>query len=272
MPHHTNVRLTPSGRQQARFRPTGGRLVSRTFDTASEAHAWLAEQQEAVRVGRWASPSAGATLFSERARTWLDQRVNVRASTLVRDETDLRRHVLSAFGPRALVSNEQPEICAWVKQLVDQGLAPATVHKCYQLLTAVMTSAVDARLITHHPCHNVPLPRIVQKEMRFLAPKQVRTQAESVPDRYRALVWLGCYAGLRIGELAGLNRRHLDLADLARARVTVEQIAIEVRGELHIGPPKTERSRRSIPLPPPVAAVLVRHLCEYVALEESAPV
>jgi integrase len=47
--------------------------------------------------------------------------------------------------------------------------------------------------------------------------------AIAVLDRYRALVLLGAYAGLRIGELAGLRRRRVDLrgtVDVAEASCT----------------------------------------------------
>jgi integrase len=59
--------------------------------------------------------------------------------------------------------------------------------------------------------------------------------------RYRALVLVGAYGGLRIGELAGLRRGRVDVL---RGTVTVAEIVVEVRGVLHIGPPKTRASRR----------------------------
>ena len=59
--------------------------------------------------------------------------------------------------------------------------------------------------------------------------------AEAVPGRYRALVLVASYGGLRWGELVG-HRRRVDLAD-ARIHV-VEQVA-EVAGKFIVAPPKT---------------------------------
>jgi integrase len=58
--------------------------------------------------------------------------------------------------------------------------------------------------------------------------------ADAIGERYRALVLVGAYGGLRIGELAGLRRRGVDLL---RGRVDVAEIVVEVRGELFMGPP-----------------------------------
>jgi integrase len=75
----------------------------------------------------------------------------------------------------------------------------------------------------------------------------------------RALVLVAGYGGLRIGELAGLRRSRVDLL---RGTITVAEIVVEVRGVLHIGPPKTRASRRTVGLPRFVAEELAAHLAE----------
>ena len=47
--------------------------------------------------------------------------------------------------------------------------------------------------------------------MRFLTSAEVATLADAIAPRYRALVLVGAYGGLRIGELAGLRRSRVDL-------------------------------------------------------------
>jgi integrase len=103
----------------------------------------------------------------------------------------------------------------------------------------------------------VPLPKVEREEMRFLTPAEVATLADAIAPRYRALVLVGAYGGLRIGELAGLRRSRVDLL---RGTVTVAEIVVEVRGVLHIGPPKTRASRRTVGLPSFVAEELAAHL------------
>jgi integrase len=65
------------------------------------------------------------------------------------------------------------------------------------------------------------------------------------------------HGGLRIGELAGLLRKRVDLL---RGTVQVAEIVVEVRGVLHMGPPKTRASRRTVGLPRFVVEELAVHL------------
>jgi site-specific recombinase XerC len=75
----------------------------------------------------------------------------------------------------------------------------------------------------------VRLPKVEREEMRFLNPAEVAWLADVIDARYRALVLVAAYGGLRIGELAGLRRRRVDLL---RGTVDVAEIVVEVRGEL----------------------------------------
>jgi integrase len=153
---------------------------------------------------------------------------------------------LPSFGGVSLAAISQRDVRAWVAELSARGLAPATVQKSYQLLGKVMGAAVDAGMLAQSPCRRVPLPKVEREEMRFLTSAEVATLAEAIQPRYRALVLVGAYGGLRIGELAGLRRPRVDLL---HGTVQVAEIVVEVGGVLHIGPPKTRASRRTVGLP-----------------------
>jgi integrase len=45
----------------------------------------------------------------------------------------------------------------------------------------------------------VPLPKIEREELRFVIPAEIADLAEVIHARYRALVFMGAYSGLRIG-------------------------------------------------------------------------
>jgi len=185
-------------------------------------------------------------LLGDWAAEWWQSTANLRPSTRARDESLLRNHVLPAFGDAPLAAIGQRDVRAWVAALAASDLAAAAVAKIYQTLSRVLGGAVDAGMIPASPCRRVALPRIERQEMRFLTPAQVDVLAVTIDSRYRALVVLAAYGGLRIGELAGLRRRRVDLV---AGTVEVVEIVTEVRGTLMIGPPKTRASRRSIGLP-----------------------
>src|SRR5215211_317552 len=120
-----------------------------------------------------------------------------------------------------------------------------------------MTAGVNADMIARSPCRAVRLPKVEREEMRFLAPAEVARLADAINPRYRALVLVGAYGGLRIGELAGLRRGRVDLL---HGTVDVAEIVVEVHGQLYTGPPKTRAGRRTIGLPRAVVDELAAHM------------
>jgi integrase len=121
----------------------------------------------------------------------------------------------------------------------------------------VLAGAVDAGMIAQSPCRRISLPKIEREEMCFLTPVEIARLADAIRPRYRALVLVGAYGGLRIGELAGLRRARVDVL---RGTVEVAEIMTEVAGKLQIGPPKTRASRRTVGLPRAVVKMLADHL------------
>lgn len=243
-----HVERRGQGRWRARYRGPDGRERSKTFDRRVDAERWLAGVAVARARGEWVDPALGRTTLAEWTERWWPTTANLRPSTRARDETYLRCYVLPAFGAWRLADVGQLDVSTWVAELSASGRAPATVQKAYQLLGKVMGAAVDAGLLARSPCQWVPLPRVEREEMRFLDPAEVARLADAFDPRYRALVFVASYGGLRLGELAGLRRHRVDLL---RGTVAVAEIAVEVRGTVHVGQPKTKAGRRTVGLPGP---------------------
>src|SRR5262245_59767334 len=247
----------PSRPWRARYRGPDGKERSRSFARKTDAQRWLAEMEVARSAGTWVDPVSGRTRFEQWADRWKRTTTNLRPTTVARDAAILRCHVLPRFGPMALAAIGQIDVRVWVADLVAQGLAPASVQKAYQVLSKIMAAAVDARMIPESPCRRVPLPKIERNEMRFLTAKEVRRLADAIVPSYRALVLLGAYGGLRIGEMAGLRRSRVDHDG---GVVHIVEVVTEPEGRLHVGPTKTRAGHRSIGLPRFVVTELARLL------------
>src|SRR6266511_256681 len=180
----------------------------------------------------------------------------VRPSSRARDESYYRNHIAPCFGDLQLASIDHLTVREWIAELNDLGLAPATVRKAHQVLSKMLRAAVDAGLIASSPCERQPLSKLENHEMRFLAPVEAAELADAIDRRYRSLVLVGAYGGLRAGELFGLRR---DRVDLMTGRIDVAEIAVEVRGRHYFGPPKTQAGRRNVPLPRFVVDELTQH-------------
>jgi integrase len=242
---------------RARYRDPAGREHAKVFARKADAQRFLTEMENHKLKGTWTDPALGRVLFRDWLGEWWATTTNLRPTTRERNETLLRRYALPRFGDVALVAISQRDVRAWVADLSGRGLAPATVQKAYQLLGKVMGAAVDAGMVMQTPCRRVPLPKVEREEMRFLTPAEIARLADAIDQRYRALVLVAAYGGLRIGELAGLRRRRVDLL---RGTVEVAEIVTDAEGVLRFGPPKTRAGRRTVGLPRAVVDELAAHL------------
>lgn len=245
----------------ARYTPKGGRIVSKSFRTRKLAEEWLKVQQVDRSRGEWSDPRSGRTLFSEQAETWMASRRSNRPTTMARDESVMRSLVLVHLGEQPLNAITAETVEQWVGDLSTTH-SPATTHKAYQLASGVLASAVRARRIPRNPAVGVSLPPLGKTERRFLSASDIEVLADSIVPRYRLLVLLGGYAGLRLGELAALRWSSFTVGYRA---VKVTETLTNVRGEVSIGPPKTRASVRTVSLPAFLVDEVSQHPRDEVA-------
>jgi len=98
-------------------------------------------------------------------------------------------------------------------------------------------------------------------EREVITVAQVWELADEVEDRFRALVLMAAFTGLRRGELFGLTRRRIDL--LHQTVTVVEQRQQLRDGTVIVGPPKTDAGCRMLSLPGPMIPELDAHLAAY---------
>ena len=254
-----SVRRLTSGRWQARYRDDAGSLQSapRTFASKGDASRWLATAEADQARGEWLDPRLGATRFDAFVDEWWPTTAHLRPTTRASYEYLLRVHLRPTFGDTPIGRITPVMVQAWRADLLASGLAPNSVAKAYRLLARLMAVAVRGRYIGHSPCMERGAGTDEVPEMRFATADQVDAIAAHVPERDRALIYVAAYSSLRLGELTGLRR--CDVNPLHKT-VTVARQITEVRGQLHVGPPKTASSRRTVRLPDLIATMLDDHL------------
>jgi len=244
-------------RYRVRFRTPEGQSREKWFDLKRDAEHFLTTVEHSKSVGAFADPLKGRQTFGDWWHTWRSTRVDLRPSTIARDESLYRCHVEPQFAQVQLGQVDRTMLREWVAQLNAQGLKASSVHKAVQLVGGCLDAAIDERLLVVNPARGLPLPKIQREEMQFLTPNQVATLAETINPRFRVWVFVAAYSGLRFGELAALRRNSVDLL---KRRIQVSASATEVRGHIYEGPPKTRAGRRSVPIPGPIADLLAEHV------------
>ncbi len=254
-----SVARRKDGQWRARFRDPSGKEHARHFARKLDAQRWLDEMAASLVTGQYADPRAGRMTFGDYAERWRAAQVH-RATTAAQVETNLRRHVLPYFGDRPLGGIRRSEVQSWVKGR-SAVLAPATVEVVYRYVATIFRAAVEDRVIPSSPCSRITLPRREQRRAEPLGTDAVLALVEAMPARYAALVVLAAGTGLRQGEAFGLTVDHVDF--LRRTVHVVQQLVLMPGAPPYLAPPKTDASRRSVPLPSVVVDALARHLTSY---------
>lgn len=254
------TRQLPSGRWQARFSGPDGlmRPAPVTFDTKLDAAAWLRDQAREVERGTWtpdeqrAAPTTTVRVYAE---TWLASRdLKPRTRLLYRGLLDAL--ILPDLGDARLDKVSPTTVRNWYATL-DEGTPTRRAH-AYSLLRSIFSTAVSDDLVTANPCRirGAGTSRKAH-ETKVASLGELEVIVQAMPERYRAMVLLAAWCGLRYGELAELRRQDVDLD--ART-VRVERAVTSRAGQVFVGDPKSQAGRRTVSLPPHLTPVLEQHL------------
>ncbi len=245
---------------------------ARTYDEARRRKSEA--DTEAARGG--ADYMDGARLpFGDYAREWIDRYQG--AGKGFRDETReayrllLNIYALPYFDKKLgrklgqITPRDIANFVAWLCEQRTKGteakpgkpakpgrpLSDATIRKATTPLRACLATAVREGLIRHNPARDVALPNRTDRddleddEVRALTRAQLDAFLKIVHPNHRLLFKLLAATGLRISEAIGLQWRHVRL-DGSTPQVRVRRRIVHG----NVGPPKSKRSRRDVPLPP----------------------
>lgn len=91
----------------------------------------------------------------------------------------LRNQILPSWDGVPLHAVTHSEIVKWVHELDSKGLAPGTVRYAYRILSLALSHAVRDGRLGRNPADGVKLPRVLNKDKRFLDHHQVEQLARA---------------------------------------------------------------------------------------------
>lgn len=263
------VRRLPSGRWQARYRTSSGDRITAptTFLTRAAAAAFLAKVQTDQDRGGWLDPAASTMTFGEYAAAWMAGRADLRPRTAELYQGLLNRHLAPQLGAVPLTRLSTTLVRQWYTARLRDGIGRSTVAKAYRLLKCILNTAVVDELLTRNPCviRGAGAERTPERVPPTLV--EAHALAEAIEPRWRMLVLLATWSGLRWGELVALRRASINVE---RGRVTVTDQLVETAHGRKLGPPKTDAGRRTVHLPPHLMPELSDHLDRWVRPDPDA--
>jgi integrase len=165
-------------------------------------------------------------------------------------------HVVDALGHLRLCDVTPTHIARMEAALLSQGLAAGTVRGVHSLFRAALADACRYEVLESNPALNVTAPKRETTEFSTLTREELVQLLEiSRGTRWHALWTLLGTCGMRLGEALALT-----WGDVRGGTVKIRQTVTSGQGQgIFLGPVKTKKSRRDIPLSRTASTALKRH-------------
>ncbi|MGH3916413.1 MAG: tyrosine-type recombinase/integrase [Pseudonocardiaceae bacterium] len=256
-------------RYKARYLDPDGTERSKTFPDRQKKQAedFLISIENDKREGRYLDPRGSRVTFREKAENWIKGQSDDPATRAVL-RSRLHSRILPVLGD-LLVSKIAPStIREWMDTVQDQSDNYKQV--LFTLVSSVMDSAIEDKLIHQNPCKAKTIQRLngAAVQIKDVWPEQrVKAVHEAMAARWQIIIPLGAGCGLRQGEILGLSPDDIDdgamIVHVRRQLRTVDHTKV-------FALPKGNKTR-TVPLSVGVLAEIRRHIRAYPPATATLP-
>jgi len=246
-----SVNRRPDGRWRARYRDVSGREHAKHFKRKVDAERWVTANKSQRDRGDWIDPELARATVAVVAVTWFTGK-QLKPSSLRSYDSLWRTVVKPRWGTIPINTITYGQVVSWVNQLGEESLSASRTSQALLVLKQILDVAVLDGRISRNVAKQVHAPRPQPTKQRYLTHSQLQALADecgTVHHRYRTLILLLGYTGLRWGEARALRIRHVDLQ--RRHVAVVDNIPVGYDERDTVGP-KSNRSR-VVPIPHIVA-------------------
>jgi integrase len=249
-----------------------------TFSSKMIAERWLDKEKQrldtcaasAGGLSSWKPPEVlveeskiKAITLAEYGERWIEER-NIKAGTRIEYKAKFANHIKPKLGRYAICDLNPALVRSWYSSLGTK--TPTRNAHAYSLLHAICETAVREQLLERNPCmieramnpktkRQAVVPTIV--ELEALADK---LGSDARTERFKVLVLLSAWCGLRYGEVSELRRKDFD------PNCEVVSVGRGVRhrsGQCMIDTPKDDKPARIV-IPPFMRDGIKSHLANHV--------
>ncbi len=147
----------------------------------------------------------------------------------------------------------------------DAALSPKTIQHYHRFLSSVLNTAVKWQVISYNPCSRVKAPKSERKEAAHLDEIQASRLIAALkeePLRYKTMIMLFLYSGMRRSELCGLEWSDINFENNLIS-ISKASLYLPDRG-IYDDTTKNKSSERVIKIP----QNMINLLAEYKAAQE----
>jgi integrase len=153
---------------------------------------------------------------------------------------------------------------AVISKRTGRPLSASTIAQAHRIMSRALKVAVTRGKLARNPCSNVTPPQARRPEIQPPSAAEVALILERCRTWPNGARWvLAIATGIRQGEALALEWPDVTLGP--QGSITIRQSAAQVHGERVVKAPKSEKSRRVVPLAADAAAALKEHRRAQVA-------
>ena len=219
-------------------RDARGRKVRSAWSTSrAQAVAWEDEAVVAVRRGRLGASTpttvrqAGIALAAGMRSGAILDRSGKHTSPRPSAATSTRWRAASTrcSGSRKVSSLRRADIQGFVEEMRELGAAPSTVHNRLDPLRVIVRRSIDNDELLVDPCARLKMPVVRNRRTRIESSTTAEALIAALPESEQAFWALALFAGVRRGELRGLQ---VDDVDFDAGLVHVRRGWDDLEGEI----------------------------------------
>jgi integrase len=236
-----------------RDKAKGGARVQRTFALKKEADAFAVDMKGEVRDGIHIARSRSVTVADAGTQWIKTAEENVERTTLATYQTVLDTHIVPFIGSMKLSDLTVPLIRAFEDKLRDAGRSPMMVRRARQNLSMLLQDAMERELATRNVARGLRSKTGKggsREKLQVGRDIKARALLGALKGRYRPLLLVAMFCGLRSSEIRGLIWPNVDLD---KRELHVRQRADRFN---KIGNPKSSDGHRTVPMMPMVVNAL----------------
>jgi integrase len=268
-----SVRQRSNGRYEVRVSLPDGERRSVYGETRKEVLTKARSLRSEVERGTYVSPSQET--LAEHLGQWIQaKRLTWDNNTYVNSRGWAENHILPALGQMQLQQLKTHHIQAFYHDLIlKKGLAASTVRGIHSTLRGALEQAFREQKLSKNPAQHVVLPKIEEKEMRYLTGEEVERLIEAAnAHKLGCLFIVAAATGMRRNELLALTWEDIDLEQgMIRVRHSLGYHNIDGSGYTYeVEIPKSRGSKRTILLPTFAIEALHQHRVQLLEMRQKA--
>lgn len=191
--------------------------------------------------------------FSAWADKWYkDYKTQVAASTYTGYQFTLKL-LKQEFGGRPVSAILPMELNNYLNRLLAEGWSRSKIHKCRVMLVQIFNWAEQNRFVTNNPARSTKIIRrdissSLEKENKrdAFSEEEVQILFDKLPDDLLGnSIRLLLVSGMRVQELLALTKKDIEPDG---SSIDINKAVEMVDGKPRLGPPKSRRSKRIIPI------------------------